>query len=249
MASGGIAVLRYPKRTHVYGAASSSDPKTFTVTDEYIDDARAAVGVLASQPGIDRRRICLIGHSEGGYLAPRIASGDPKIQGVVVLAGNTRSIEDAALDQLHYLGSLPGPNAAAIRKMLPEVQAQADVIKSTDLESGRTVKLLNATIPSSYFIDLRRYNPSATAAKLRVPLYIAQGGRDYQVTQRDFATWQKALAGHRNVTLKVYPTLDHLLVPGNGPSTPSQYAEPGRHVSADLVRDLIVWISGIDSSS
>ena len=103
--------------------------------------------------------------------------------------------------------------------------------------------MLSATVPASYVLDLRRYDPGATAARLRIPIYVTQGGRDYQVTTVDFAKWQHALAGRRNATLKVYPSLDHFLVPGDGPSTPAQYAQAGRHVSRDLVRDLVDWIS------
>ena len=155
-ANKGIAVLRYPKRTHVYGAASSADPGTFTVKDEYLDDARAAVALLASRQDIDRKRIFVAGHSEGGFLAPRIASGDPSVAGIIILEGNTRSIAQAAVDQLRYLAGLPGPNAAAIRNMLPEVQAQAAAMTSPNLKPGTTLKLLNSTVPSSYVLDLRR---------------------------------------------------------------------------------------------
>jgi fermentation-respiration switch protein FrsA (DUF1100 family) len=111
------------------------------------------------------------------------------------------------------------------------------------LKPGATLKLLNGTIPASYVLDLRRYDPGAAAARLRIPIYVTQGGRDYQVTTVDFAKWQQALSSHPNATLKLYPSLDHFLVSGEGPSTPAQYAEAGRHVSVDILRDVIAWIS------
>ena len=211
--------------------------------DEYLDDARAAVALLASRPDVNPRRIFLAGHSEGGYLAPRIAAGDPKIAGIIILEGRTRPIEQGALDQLRYLAALGGPNAAALEKETSEVEAQAAVIEAPGLKAGTDVRLLSATVPASYFLDLRGYDPPALAARLPIPIYIAQGGRDYQVTTIDFADWEKALAGRSSATLKLYPSLDHLLVAGAGPSTPSQYLEAGRHVSADVVGDLARWIA------
>ncbi len=254
LATDGIAVLRYPKRTHEYGAKSSVDPQNLTVKDEYIDDARAAVALLASRPEINSKRIFLAGHSEGGYLAPRIVAGvpeiggiiigvDPQIAGIIILEGSTRPIEQLVIEQLQYEAKLGGPNAAQIEKAIPEAQKDAQAIESPDLKPGTTVSLLGAQIPSSYFLDLRGYDPCAVAASLKIPIYVTQGGRDYQVTATDFANWQKALAGHSNATLKLYPPLNHLLLSGAGPSKPEEYFVAGQHVSADVVTDLAAWIN------
>jgi uncharacterized protein len=243
LATDGIAVLRYPKRTHEYGAKSSADPQNLTVKDEYIDDARAAVALLASRPEINSKRIFLAGHSEGGYLAPRIAAGDPQIAGIIILEGNTRPIEQLVMEQLQYEEKLGGPNAAQIEKIMPEAQKDAQAIESPDLRPGTTVSLLGVQIPSSYFLDLRGYDPCAVAASLKIPIYVTQGGRDYQVTATDYADWQKALAGHSNATLKLYPPLNHLLLSGAGPSKPEEYFVAGQHVSADVVGDLAAWIN------
>jgi len=244
LASRGIAVLRYPKRTREYGAGSSTNPAAFTVKDEYVDDAQSAVALLAARPEIDRKRIVLVGHSEGGYLAPRIATGEAQIAAIAILDGNTRPVEQSVIDQLRYLASFGGPNAAALHNELAQVEAQARAIDAPDLKPGTSVRLLSATIPSSYLLDLRGYDPGAVAARLTMPIYVAQGGRDYQVTAADFDRWKTSLAGHANATLKRYPSLDHLLVSGVGPSRPEQYREPGRHVSIELVDDLITWMSG-----
>src|SRR5579875_1875967 len=93
LATDGIAALRYPKRTYVYGAKSSANPQDFTVKDEYIDDARAAVALLAEHKGIDSKEIFIAGYGEGGYIAPRIAAGDSQIAGIIILNGNMRPIE------------------------------------------------------------------------------------------------------------------------------------------------------------
>ena len=243
LATAGIAVLRYPKRTHQYGAKSSADPQNLTVKDEYVDDARAAVALLASRPEINSKRIFLAGHSEGGYLAPRIAAGDSQIAGIIILEGETRPLEQLVIDQLQYEAKLGGPNAAQIEAAIPEVQAQAKAIEDPDVKPGTNLRLLTATVPSSYFLDLRSYDPCSVAASLKIPIYITQGDRDYQVTTTDFAGWQKALAGHPNATLKLYPSLDHLLFFGAGPSKPEEYLVPGQHVFPEIVSDLAAWIN------
>ena len=60
---------------------------------------------LRGVPGVDPARVYLVGHSLGGYLAPRIAARDGKLAGVVVLAGNTRPLEDLIVEQLDYLAA------------------------------------------------------------------------------------------------------------------------------------------------
>jgi dienelactone hydrolase len=241
LASRGIAVLRYVKRTKKYGAKSAVDFAAFTVKDEYIDDARAAVALLASRPEIDPKRIFIAGHSEGGYIAPRIASGDGQIAGIAILEGNTRPIEKLILEQLHYEASLGGPNSAQIEKMIPDAEKAAAQMESLDLKPGMTVNIIGAPFPASYILDLRGYDPAALAASLMIPILVIQGARDYQVTTTDYAGWQKALAGHANATFKLFPDIDHLMLSGSGPSSPAEYARPG-HVAAGVIDALPNWI-------
>jgi hypothetical protein len=82
LASRGIAVLRYDKRTKVHGMKMGGIMNTFTVKEETVDDALAAVALLRKTEGIDPRRVFVLGHSLGGTLAPRIAKGDPGIAGL-----------------------------------------------------------------------------------------------------------------------------------------------------------------------
>src|SRR5262249_44809950 len=78
LASRGIVVLRYDKRTRVA-------PQGVTTQKEEVDDAaHAAIALLAARPEVDPKRVALLGHSQGGYLAPRIAKADPAIKRVVI---------------------------------------------------------------------------------------------------------------------------------------------------------------------
>ena len=243
LATQGFAVLRYPKRTHQYGAQSAVDPLNLTVKDEYLDDAHAAISLLASRSEINPKRIFLAGHSEGGYLAPRIAAANPQLAGIIILEGETRSLERLTIAQLQYEASLGGPNASQIEAVIPQAEKEAAAMESPDLKPGTVLPFVGIQFPSSYVLDLRGYDPCAVAASLKIPVYVTQGGRDYQVTTTDFAGWQKALAGHPNATLKLYPSLDHLLFVGAGPSKPEEYLVPGQHVFPEIVSDLAAWIN------
>jgi pimeloyl-ACP methyl ester carboxylesterase len=80
LSNDGYAVLRYDKRS-----CGQSGGK-FPVRDRLIADARDAIAYLRSQPGIDPKRIYVLGHSEGGELAPSIAIADGQLRGIVLLA-------------------------------------------------------------------------------------------------------------------------------------------------------------------
>ena len=242
LASRGVAVLRYAKRTVKYGAQSNDDPAKLTVDDETISDARAAALVFAKEPKINPARIFVLGHSLGGYLAPRIATGDAEICGIILLAANTRPIEQIAVDQVRYLASLNDRPAEEGQKQIAAAEEAAKKIESPNLKPGETVSFLGGNSPASYWLDLRDYHPVETALQLKIPMLILQGGRDYQVTPANFDDWKKALGNRASVTLKLYPDLNHLFLAGSGPSTPAEYNKPG-HVSEDAVSDIAAWIS------
>lgn len=242
LASRGIAVLRYAKRTLKYGAQSSDDPAKLTVDDETISDARAAALVFAKEPKIDPARIFLLGHSFGAYLAPRIATGDSQITGIILLAGNTRPIEQLAIEQARYLASLKGEPTDEEQEQVAAVEEAAKKIESPNLKAGDTVTFLGGNSPASYWLDLRDYRPLETATQLKMPILILQGGRDYQTTPANFDDWKKALGTRANTTLKLYPDLNHLFVPGSGPSAPAEYNKPG-HVSEEVISDIAAWIN------
>jgi fermentation-respiration switch protein FrsA (DUF1100 family) len=100
---------------------------------------------------------------------------------------------------------------------------------------------LRHSAPEAYWKDLDAYQPAEAAAKLPIPMLILQGERDYQVTLADLQGWRDALRGHAGVTIKSYPTSNHLFLPGEGKSTPSEYERAGR--IPDFVPDDIAdWI-------
>ena len=239
LASRGIAVLRYDKRSKVYPAriAGTAD---FTVKQEVVDDALAAVKTLRVQPRIDPARVFVLGHSLGGMLIPRIAAGDASLAGVIVMAGAARPIEQAILEQTEYIAKADG-------KVTPEEQTQidaarklVDTVRALTPEDAKNPQPIFGA-PASYWLDLRGYDPPTAAKHVTQRMLILQGERDYQVTMDEFGRWKSALAGKPNVTFHSYAALNHLFVVGTGKSLPAEY-EIGGHVDEAVVRDIADWI-------
>jgi hypothetical protein len=246
LASRGVVVLRYVKRTKKYGKEFGADPARPTVMDETVDDARAAAALLAALPEVDPKRVDVLGHSLGGMLAPRIAEGDAQVAGIIIMAGSTRPFGEIVLDQLKYLASLEGQPSEEAQKRIQAAEETEKQIDSAPLAATDTVKLLGTQIPGSYFLDLRSYAPAETAARLKIPILVLQAERDYQVTQADYEGWRKTLAGEPRVTFKIYPGLFHLFMPssapGSGLGTPADYEQPG-HVAEPVIADIQKWIA------
>jgi dienelactone hydrolase len=239
LASHGVAVLRYEKRTRV-------DPAGVRTQKEEVEDpAHAAVAFVASQPDVDKKRIVLVGHSQGGYLAPRIAKSDPAIRGVVLLAGSTRPLEDSLVAQLRYLASAQPADGMA--ETIADAErfrkdAQRPNLKPDD-DVGLPSMLGRASIPGAYFLDVRGYHPEKVAAQLPIPLLVLQGERDYQVTMADdFAAWKAGLGKKTNATFKTYPALNHAFTAGTGPSLPADYMKPA-HVDDKVIVDIADWVT------
>jgi dienelactone hydrolase len=241
LASRGIVVFRYTKRTQKYTVQSSDDPIRLTVEDETISDARAAVALVAKQPNVNPKQVFLLGHSLGAYLAPRIATGDAEIAGIVMLAANARPLEKVVLEQIHYLAAMNGTPTETEQKKIDAAEDGAKQIESPNLKPDDKIEFLGARMYGAYWLDLRAYDPLKTAAKLKIPILILQGGRDYQVTASNFQAWSDALSNNKNVTLRTYPDLDHLFMHGTGASKPSDYARLD-HVSGEVVESIATFI-------
>jgi uncharacterized protein len=230
LASRGIVVLRYEKRTLQYRARIAAI-KNFTVQEESVEDAVAAIASLRKQPEVNGSRVFVIGHSLGGYVAPRIAEQDGKLAGMVLMAGNVRPMEDLLVEQVEYMGIKGDPLERA-----KALQAKVKKLESADEDSPAL-----GGVPVSYWVDLKEYDPAAEAKKLGIPLLILQGERDYQVTMTDFGLWKTAVGSGKGVVMKSYPALNHLFVAGEGKSMPAEYSKPG-HVAAAVIEDIAKFV-------
>jgi dienelactone hydrolase len=238
LAARGIATLRFDKVTFAH-PAEVARTAGFTVDDEYLHHALAAVELLRHRPGIDPARIFVLGHSLGGTVAPRVAAADPALAGLVIFAGGAQPMHWSAVRQFRYLGSP--------QQLIDIVTRQAEAVDSPDLSPGTPEADLPFGVPAAYWLDLRGYDPAATAATLGKPMLILQGGRDYQVTvDDDLARWRAALADRPEVTIRVYDADNHLFLAGSGPSKPAEY-ERAQHVDPAVVADIADWLQSVRS--
>ncbi len=223
LATRGIAVLRYEKRTRQYPVPEASP----TMTAETVDDALRAAAILRSLPGIAPQRIYVLGHSQGGYIMPRILQRDHRLAGAILLAANVRPLQELIVEQIEYQLSLAGGGTPTQREYIE------------DLKRDPWIAFPN--LPQTYRADLLLYNPAAQARTSDTPMLILQGERDFQVTMKDFALWRASLDGRKNVTFRSYPNLNHLFIAGQGKSTPAEYAMPA-HVAAEVIADIAAWV-------
>lgn len=234
LAARGVAVLRYEKRTKVHGAKMAG---TFvTPKEEVVDDVLAAAGLLRATPGVDPRRVAVLGYSLGGTLAPRIAAEDGALAGIVLLAGAARPPEELIEDQMDHLASV----GAASKELVAATKAEVARLEALSPGSPEAATATLLGVPASYWLSFRGYDPAATAKGLGLPILVLQGGRDYQVTGKDLELWKRALGGDPRTTIRLFPSLNHTFVPGEGPSSPVEYEKTG-HVDPEVVEAIAAW--------
>lgn len=243
LAARGIASLRYDKRTHDYPASVDA---SFTPIQEYVPDALAAITLLQHKPGIDPHRVFVLGHSQGGTYAPLIAARAPSVAGVILLAASTARSADNMLRQVRYLATLPGSIGASNQQAIPGIRrlvAVADNVQILeDLQRANPAKPIAFGEGPAYFLAELHYHEIATARRIRQPLLILQGDRDYQVPPAQFHAWLNGLAGRTGVTSEQFPQADHLFLDGTGKPTPAEYQRPG-HVDPKVIAAIATWIN------
>jgi len=225
----GIAVLRVDDRGT---GASGGDPAVATTAD-LADDTRAAVAFLRARAEIDAERIALAGHSEGGIIAPLVAAEDGRIAAVALLAGQGWTGRRTSDSQLRAAWSSLGmseakmDSAKAINDPLRERQA--------------------AQIPwLRWWMD---FDPAPTLRRVRVPALVLQGGTDWQVAPEQAQAIAAALreGGNRDVTVRVFPTLNHLFLPDPAPKISAEhYATlPSKEVPGEVLSTLAEWMAAV----
>jgi dienelactone hydrolase len=240
LASRGIAVFRYEKRTKEHGAKMTG--KNYpTVKEEVIDDALAAVTLLRKTKGIDAKKIFVLGLSLGGTLVPQIGIEDPAIAGLISLAGLTRPLEEAMLEQITYLASLQEKLSDEEKAQMEKAKKQLARVADPKLSPDTPASELPLSVPAKYWLSLRNSSPAQAAGKCKQPILVLQGERDYQVTMKDFQGWKKLLVGRKNTEFKSYAKLNHLFIAGEGKSKPTEYDKVG-HVAKEVIEDIAGWI-------
>lgn len=231
LASHGVATLRYDKRTYACDVSRSDGLGLDELT---VGDAVTAIDVLREREDVGP--VAVVGHSQGGLAAPRIAKR-ADAAGMAALAGPGGSLAELVPYQLRYLAEVDGEVTESERDRIEDAEAAVERIRSGDLGDDEVALNFHA----SFWRDLEEYDQTAVAADLDVPRFLAFGGRDWQVpVERARPEWERALADVENATFRTYDDANHLFVPGEGTPTAAEYYQSG-HVTESLVRDLGEW--------
>ncbi len=241
LASMGIAVLRYEKRTSYYSVSMANYADSITVRDETVDDAVFAVRMMKGIQGIDPARIFVAGHGLGAICAPLIAKEAKNTAGIVMLSGTSRPPEDLVLDHFRYLAMLDDTITKEEKTEMYFLKGKVDMVKSPILSFDTPREELPLDLTGSFWISLRECEVTKTVTELKKPVLILQGFRDYQVTKTDFDSLKNELGENDFVTFVSFDDADHLFRKGTEKSTPESYKKPG-NVSEDVVKAIANWV-------
>ena len=238
LAQHGIDVLRYDKRTYVYGSSSSDVPAKLTVMEETINDAVAAAELMKDR---GYEKVFLIGHSMGGMLAPAIVNESGGLfDGFISMAGSPRTISEIQADQNLALATIW--NSAYVNEFV-----KSELAKLDQLDTWTESELLSRTIfgLSAYYVkDMISRNAGDIAASLNVPMLFLQGSADFQVSaDKDFGKWKEILGGREEVEFILYDGLNHLFMVSQGPDagTVNEYYHKG-HIDQMVILDIAEFI-------
>jgi dipeptidyl aminopeptidase/acylaminoacyl peptidase len=221
----GIAVLRMDDR----GYGESTGKHKGATSADFADDIRAGLAYLRTRPEIDAKRLGLLGHSEGGLIAPLVALHEPELRGIVLLAGPSKGGREILQFQLRNLiEHNPELTGAKKDSALATIAARIDSLGASDPWM-------------KFFLD---YDPLATARQVKTPVLILNGGTDQQVTPDQVPVLEAAFkgAGNSDVTAHVFPNLNHLFVHDTS-GFPGGYAKlKNPHAEPEVVGMVVEWV-------
>jgi pimeloyl-ACP methyl ester carboxylesterase len=256
----GIAVLRYDKR----GIGKSTGSFDQATTEDFASDAASALAYLKSRKEIDARKIGLIGHSEGGIIAPMIASRSSDVAWMVLLAAPGLKGEDVMLLQSGLILKAAGfddDRIASARNFnrqsydlaRKEKDPQALEAKLTDLidSTGMSTTLPPTTLKpqarmmtSPWFRFFLDYDPVPALEKTHCPVLALNGDKDLQMAPKEnLAQIQKALqeGGNNDFQTKELPGLNHLFQHALTGS-PTEYGGIEETLAPEALNSISDWI-------
>jgi hypothetical protein len=244
LASEGIATLRYAKRLHDHEVADANRTLDRVVTD----DAVVALSTLADAEAVDPERLFVVGHSQGGLCAPRIAERHGGLAGVVALDPPADPVPDPDdMVRTRFMLALDGDLDDEQQAALDAQRETFRRIADREIEPEETV----AGVPGAWHLSHHDYDPLGTACALDVPSFVLKTGRADRETQADlfdalrenYETWRDAdlPPGSR---VEFYDDVCHYFQPGPTPVTPMRLYVGG-NVAADVLADIADWVHGV----
>ncbi|MFP4697448.1 MAG: DUF3887 domain-containing protein [Eubacteriales bacterium] len=237
LANNGIASFRYDKRTNLYPNEFAAD-KNATVYEETTQDALLAIDKMMSLENVEFSNLYVLGHSLGGYLMPRIAAETDKASGFIMLAGGARNLLDVISYQVDYIYTLDGSISEEEQNTINQIEDQINIIKKGEMDANTPI--LGAYKP--YWNDLLEYEPLELVKEVEEPILFLQGERDYQVTMTDFNLWKDAVESQNKNEFISFEKLNHLMMPGEGKSTPDEYNSPNE-VDNKVIEAIVNFIN------
>ena len=255
----GLAVLRYDKR----GIGASTGEYASATTADFISDAEAAVAWLKTRADVDPKRIGVLGHSEGGLIAPAVAVADPSVRFVVLMAGPGLRGDAIFLEQIELISRANGATDADIAKTqaltargFAVIEASRDVTDAKaklEANAARAVAagILTqeqadqniAKVTDPWMYSFLRYDPVPTLRKVRVPVLAVGGSLDLQVeTKTNLPAIKTALADDRDVTVVEMPGLNHLFQDAKTGS-PNEYGAIDETLAPQALKTVGDWIA------
>ena len=215
----GIAVLRVDDR----GVGESTGDRDASTSFDEADDVGTEVEWLRARQGIDARRIALVGYSEGGLIAPIVASRDPRIAAIVALDGT--GVPGAELARYQIEQAVRGDTSIA----------EPDKEKEIESQLAEPLTPREKTVLS---ID-----PLAFASAVRCPALIVHGGSDRHVPPRSAERLAAAMRsnGNRDVTVRVFPGVSHAMLPDPIGLSAGWVTLPGFLTAPDLLDAVSAW--------
>jgi dipeptidyl aminopeptidase/acylaminoacyl peptidase len=241
LAEAGILAVRYDKRG--YGQ-SGGRSESATVTD-YAEDARAAMRWLAERKDVDPKRIALVGHSEGAWLALLAASREKRFAAVVSIAGPAATGAELVLEQQQR--ALDRLNLAAEerdRRVALQKQIQTAVLTGKGWEGIPPEMRRQADTP--WFQSLLAFNPAKVIEDVRQPLLFIHGELDRQVPVAHadrLADLARKESDSKSVEVVVVRGVNHLLVPAFTGEISEYGTLTDRNVSRDVSSAINTWLT------
>jgi pimeloyl-ACP methyl ester carboxylesterase len=225
----GIAVLRFDKR----GNGKSTGDYSNATTEDFAGDCEAAIAYLKTRKDMDSKRIGLIGHSEGGIIAPMVATRSKQVAWIVLLAAPGLNGEESLLLQSNAILKTTGVNEGQIATTLNfNKQTYAlvredknriifesklnDLVQSSGMSATLPPSALQAQIgmlASPWFRFFLDYDPAPTLQETHCPVLALNGEKDLQVPAKEnLASIEKALqdGGNKDFQITQLPGLNHL---------------------------------------
>jgi uncharacterized protein len=241
------------------GVGKSTGVFAKATTADFATDTEAGIAYLKTRPEIDPLKIGLIGHSEGGVIAPMVAARNTNVAFIVMMAGTGVPGDDILVAQSEAIAVASGTNpeaaakdAAKEREMLKLVETgKDDATLEKELKEKMAGDVPEAQIgaqineiTSPWFRYFLTYDPATALHKVTCPVLAINGEKDTQVPPKlNLPAIRKALeqAGNQHFEADELPGLNHLFQMAKT-GAPAEYAGIEETISPVALEKIAGWI-------